>query len=146
VRDDIGQQEAWKYYLQSFGLDKVVGLLWELVPFSFVLDWFTNAQERINSLSGNMFVDSPFTAFKRFTVSIKDIERQTHYCLPNFQESTHGMNTWDKPTKPFAVLETLQTRYQRLLKIPSTSGVVDLRNLGLFHAISGGALVIQRLP
>jgi hypothetical protein len=146
VRDDIGQQEAWKYYLQAFGLDKVIGLGWELIPFSFVLDWFTNTQERINSLTGNLLVDSPFTAFKRFTYSILDTEKQTHYCLPNAQESEHGMNTWDKPTKPFPVLETEERHYQRFIHPPSTSGIIDLRNLGLFHAISGGALVIQRLP
>jgi hypothetical protein len=146
VRDDIGQQEQWKYYLQTFGFDKILGLGWELIPFSFVVDWFTNFQERINNLSGNLLFDSPFTAFKRVCCSITDWESQTHYCLPNAQDSEFGMNTWDKPTKPFAFLETQTRRYQRLLEIPDTSGVVDLRNLGLFHLITGGSLVIQRLP
>lgn len=145
VRADIGDESVWDYYLQTFGLDKIVGLAWEAIPFSFVLDWFTNFQERINSLSTTV-VDSPFVAFKRFTHSMKQHEKVRHFCMPNPSDSEYGMNTLDKPIKPWPVVETDHVRYQRFVSSPDTSGIIDLRNLGSFHAITSGALVIQLLP
>jgi hypothetical protein len=146
VRKDISAQGAWQYYVQDLGLDKILGLAWELVPFSFVVDWFTNAQERVNSLSSH-FDWGPFTAFKGMCFSEKTLEVTTHYSMPGFREyGLSGNPIISTPNKPFPVVTQRKSTYWRSLKAPSTSGVFDLSTLGLFHAITGGALIIQRLP
>lgn len=141
VREELNYSELWKAYIQYFGISKIAGLAWELVPFSFVLDWFTNTQERINYLT-RPSLGSPFTEFQGITYSRKQVTKESvHYCggyNPVLQAYMVS------PNKPFGLFTIEKSNYERYLNIPSTSGVVDMSTLGLFHSITGGALLIQR--
>lgn len=141
VREDLNLGEAWKAYLQYFGINKVAGLAWELIPFSFVVDWFTNAQERINMIRIPVG-DGPFTEFARFCASEKHEDIEDLYCIPGFV-SALGMPV-TTPTDPFVVATKTTTLYSRYPKIPDVSGVVDTSTLGLFHYGTTAALLVQR--
>jgi hypothetical protein len=141
VREELNYSEAWKAYQQYFGLSKIAGLAWELIPFSFVLDWFTNAQERINYLT-RFSTGSPFTEFRGITYSMKQLTKETVYLVPGYNPTLTGYVV--SPDKPFPLFTIEKSNYERYLNIPSTSGVVDMSTLGLFHAITGGALLVQR--
>lgn len=141
VREELNYSEAWKAYQQYFGLSKVIGLAWELIPFSFVLDWFTNAQERINYLT-RFSTGSPFTEFRGITYSMKQITREAVHQMPGYNPVLQAYVV--SPNKPFPLFTIEKSNYERYLNIPSTSGVVDMSTLGLFHAITGGALLVQR--
>lgn len=141
VRDDISFTNDWVAYLQYFGINKVVGLAWELIPFSFVIDWFTNAQERINSLT-RLRTGGPFVEFRNLCHSVKKNHSERLYFLPGRDTSFGGPCT--SPDFPVLVATRDVVQYHRHPGIPNTSGVLDFGTLGLFHAITGAALVIQR--
>lgn len=141
VRDDLNWKDAWTAYLQHFGVNKVIGLAWELIPFSFVLDWFTNAQERINELT-RFRIGDPFSEIRNLSCSLTEETKYGYYCLPGFT-STIGAYMVN-PTSHFLIARGSMRNYSRYLTIPETSGVVDFSSLGLFQAIASGALLVQR--
>lgn len=142
VRDDIAYSGDWAAYLQYFGINKVVGLAWELIPFSFVVDWFTNAQERINSLTRLRF-GGPFVEFRNISHSVKKLHREKLIFSPVNDHSFGGLTISPSSDTIVAYRDTIE--YHRRPGIPDTSGVLDFSALGLFHAISGAGLIIQRI-
>jgi hypothetical protein len=63
VRPDLDWNDTWSAYLQYFGIDHMIGLAWELVPFSFVVDWFTNAKARIDYYT-RLRTGGPFSSIR----------------------------------------------------------------------------------
>lgn len=140
VRRDIEWSDVWSAYLQFFGINKIVGLAWELIPYSFVVDWFTNAQERINELT-RIEGPKPYTEFGRLWASEKKTLVEELYCIPGRSSVlTMPMTT---PNAPFVVLNRETTEYSRFPRIPDSSGVVDLSNFTSFHATLLAALTGQ---
>jgi hypothetical protein len=143
VRSDLSYGSDWAAYLQYFGINKVVGLAWELIPFSFVIDWFTNCQERLNSLTRLRIGNGPFTEVRNISHSVKLHHSENLYYIPGRDESWGGGPL--DPSSAIVVAKRNIIDYTRKLGIPDTSGVVDFSTLGLFHSITGGALIVQRI-
>jgi len=141
VRDDLNWKDAWSAYLQHFGVNKVVGLAWELIPFSFVLDWVTNAQERINELT-RFRIGDPFSEIRNLSCSLTEETKYGYYLIPGFTSSIGAYMV--NPTSHVLLAKGSMRTYSRYLTIPETSGVVDFSSLGLFQAIASGALIVQR--
>lgn len=141
VRDDLNWKDVWSAYLQHFGVNKVVGLAWELIPFSFVLDWFTNAQERINELT-RFRIGDPFSEIRNLSCSLTEETKTGIYLIPGLNQVLSAYMA--KPDGPVLLATISQRTYSRYLTLPETSGVVDFSNLGLFQAIASGALLVQR--
>jgi len=142
VRADLSHGSDWAAYLQYFGINKVVGLAWELIPFSFVVDWFTNVQERLNSLT-RLRTGGPFTEFRNICHSIKLHHQESLFLIPG-KDNVYGYSCIS-PTSPLLIAKRDIVDYNRSLGIPDTSGVVDFSALGLFHAMTGAALIVQRV-
>ena len=56
--------------MQQFGIANPVAIAWELVPFSFVLDWFVNVGDYLNSLTDFVGVElknASYTTFTRYS-------------------------------------------------------------------------------
>jgi len=140
VREDVSLLKPWQAYLEYFGVNKVVGLAWELIPFSFVIDWFTNAQERINSLT-RIRVSNPFSEIININYSQKFL---TKYDLKvNFGSTCPGIAGGQIPVEfrgPHTVGNIISSSYQRGLMPFDTTGVWSPSNLGVGHAITSGAL------
>lgn len=141
VRSDLSHASDWAAYLQYFGINKVVGLAWELIPFSFVLDWFTNVQERLNTLT-RLHTGGPFVEFRNICHSVKLTHQETLVYVPGRDASFGGTCISPSSATPLATRTVVD--YQRSVGLPNTSGVVDFTALGLFHAITGTALILQR--
>jgi hypothetical protein len=143
VRDDLSFSEDWKAYVQYFGLHKVLGLAWELVPFSFVVDWVTNAGSYINKYT-TPALGSPFYNIRGVSHSTKESLVETLKISPTF-----FMSDWDGRTlamsTPPEVASCETTTYHRYPRLPTTSGFVDFSNLGTFHFLASGALLIQKI-
>jgi hypothetical protein len=140
VNEDLTYKETWKAYLEYFGVNKVVGLAWELIPFSFVVDWFTNAQERINSLTRLRF-GGPFVDIQGICSSDKLTTESTLYMWPGRNPAYSASIT--HPDRHFKIGTLTSTSYSRIPGIPDTSGVVDFSTLGLFHGLAASSLLIQ---
>lgn len=143
VREDLNFEDTWSAYLQYFGINKILGLAWELIPFSFLLDWFTNTQEYIN-FYGRLNAVSPFTELTRLWASEKRETWEQLYCIPGYSPSRQL--TIESPVDPFVVANRYITDYSRYITIPDVSGVVDLSALGLFHSLASASLIVQQIP
>jgi hypothetical protein len=143
VRLDINDASKWRPYAEYFGLNKIVGTAWELIPFTFVVDWFTNAQERINDLTRVRLGEGPFMNVTSIGHSIKQIVTTDIVLYPGF-DAPYG-TTLIAPHSPTPLCQVDTVRYIRSPGLPDTSGVIDLSTLGLFHAVTGGELIVQRI-
>jgi len=142
IRADINESSRWRAYMEYFGINKAVGTAWELIPFSFVVDWFTNAQERINQLTRLPLGESPFMNLTAIGCSTKNIALYDYVCNPGYDQ-TNGYNL-QQPDSQFPVFSYAVTEYTRLPYIPDTSTVVDLSTLGSFQGWAAGELLIQK--
>jgi hypothetical protein len=142
VRDDIHEASRWRAYSEYFGLNKVVGTVWELIPFSFVFDWFTNAQEAINKLTRIPLGSSPFINLCAVGHSTKNIALYEYTCIPGY-DLISGYARME-PSEPFPCFRYAVTDYTRESGFPDTSLFADLSNFGLFHGITAGELLLQK--
>lgn len=142
VREDLTYGESWKAYLQHFGANKVLGTAWELIPFSFVVDWFLPVQELINKT--RLPIGNPFVEMRSFCCSLKETEELGLFCQPGLKYNAPATRL-TSPSSYFHVATKTTSRYERFSTVPETSGVVDVSTLGLFHSLATGSLVIQRL-
>lgn len=142
VREDINKASKWRAYAEYFGLNKVVGTAWELIPFSFVVDWFTNAQERLNDLTRLRLGEGPFMNIASLSSSVKNSLIYEYVLYPGLDET--DTLTMTSPSSPTPLLRVEVSDYLRSPYIPDTSGVVDISALGLFHASTFGELLIQK--
>lgn len=142
VRDTTNNPlSVWGAYKSLFGISDVIQLAWELVPFSFVIDWFTNTQERIDSIFKSK--DSPFVAIKDLTFTVKEEKIENAYVSPHFYRSS--IQSYCDFTDWTLVGTRVSKLYDRTFQCPDTSGVIDVSHLGTFHGLTFGALLFQRL-
>jgi hypothetical protein len=142
VREDLNYAGQWSAYTQYFGLQKVAGLAWELVPMSFVLDWFTNAQDYINRYLSPPVVN-PFYNMRGLCHSLKQLTKESLWLGPNYlyQEDSATLTT---PSTATRVCSLTTSSYVRTPTLPSSSGTVDFSNLGLFHYATLGVMLLQK--
>jgi hypothetical protein len=140
IREDLDWEDSWSAYLQYFGIGKMVGLLWELVPFSFVVDWVSNAQEHINHVS-RLRTGGPFCGIRSLCASEKSITRKNLMFHPGYNASLQCQIT--NPVGPNLIGHCDQINYYRYASIPTTSGLVDFSNLGSFQYVKFAELVFQ---
>lgn len=143
VKENLNWSDNWATYYQAFGLNKAIGLAWELIPYSFVLDWFTNTQEHVNKLtrpSGN----GPFTEITGLTSSLKEETVKSLWMIPGISRST-GYSIIN-PSGPRRLAYQTQSTFTRQTSLPKHQGYeVDLSSLGTFQYVHGAALIIQRV-
>jgi hypothetical protein len=123
VRHDIDTVSAWKYYCDLFGLHKVPGLIWELVPYSFVVDWVTDVQERINRAS-TAPLWSPFSEVQAVCSSYKTAITDHLYLVPG--NALSASMPWACTTKGTVLVAKRSTSdYERFPGLPEASGTLD---------------------
>lgn len=141
IRPDLDWNDTWTAYGQYFGLDRIVGLAWELIPFSFCVDWFTNVKSRIDYYT-RIRAGSPFCGIRNVCASLKTESKFCLFANPGYDPSDQMQIK--SPMSPVHIADQSVVDYQRYNSIPSTSGVVDLSSLGLFHGVTAGELILQR--
>jgi hypothetical protein len=142
IRTDINEASRWRAYAEYFGLNKVVGTAWELIPFSFVADWFTNSQEAINNLTRIPLGESPFLNMTSIGHSWKNLAVYD-YVINSGYDQTNGYSRME-PNSQFPCFSYAITDYTRLPGFPDTSWFANPSNLGLFQAVTGGELLLQK--
>lgn len=142
VREDLNYAAQWSAYVQYFGLQKAAGLLWELVPLSFVIDWFTDAQEYINRYLSPP-VTNPFYNMRSLSHSLKQELSESVWVGSGYYKA-EDQSTVEEPSSAFRICTRRTTSYTRSPSLPETSGFVDFSNLGLFHYITLGTMLLQK--
>lgn len=124
LREDLG----------LLGVEDAVKVAWELVPFSFVLDWFINVSQWLNA------IDDPVGMTERVqTYSIKTREFSKVRCAPvSYNEYwQNGAERWSITISGFS-FQTTRQWFQRDVDLPTDilrpewgSGVNLVRGLDL---------------
>jgi len=138
-RDDLSFNDTWSAYLQYFGINKMVGLAWELVPMSFVIDWFTNCQERINYLT-RLDTGSPFSEVTCLGHSLKKVSMEDLFIVPP-DSSVFGLPR--ASSEAIHLASRSVSHYERIPGLPDTSGIISLDYLGPSRISSLGEIIFQ---
>lgn len=98
----------------ALGLNNPLGVIWEAIPYSFVVDWFAHVSTLLNHLSIQPFEGE--WKVDRVTNSVKDVHR---YEVWQYSYVAQGFNT----PKLLGVAEA--TRYNRYLSLPLTPSFIN---------------------
>lgn len=136
VRKDIGPSATYKAYAEYFGINKVITLAWELIPFSFVVDWVTNAGEYIEKWT-RLGIGSPFLGTRNLTAARTISSGREIYIDRGY------VNGLGNLTDRIFIGKVSSKLYVRSLSIPAYSPVVDFSTWGSFQNVISGALLTQ---
>jgi len=121
---DRHSNEVVKYlaWMDSLGLKLTPGVIWEAIPFSFVVDWFINVGDYLNQLDSDN-LDSVIEIVD-FCYSIKSVTTHSHYI---------GIYT-GVPQNPRErlVLKWEEAEYTRRRVIPDTGELFGLKFNGRY--------------
>jgi hypothetical protein len=128
------------YTLQALGVNKLVEAAWDLVPFSFVVDWMVNWRS---------FSRDPRSYFASHATKLLGHSIRQEWVLkpsctvqaPPFHDGTDGPTaTWQGQDHPCL------SKYDRLPGFPSgTSEAGVFKSLSKTNLIDGAALILQRI-
>jgi hypothetical protein len=146
VRNDINTKGDWTAYAQYFGIEHIVGLAWELIPYSFLVDWVTNAQERLRNLT-RLHFGGPFSEITGLSASLKETVETSVIVTPGYiATGWYNRALWFYDiTKPFPVAYGHFQRYRRWLLPPDESTIFTPGDGKFFHFLTGGSLLVQKL-
>lgn len=141
VRDDINNKGSFAAYAQYFGVNNIVGLAWELIPFSFMVDWVTNAQERLRNLT-RLQLGGPFSELRSICCSEK---LEQNFDLMICPGAWHSSPVFQADiSNPINVGSGVVSTFSRSLVIPDESVPLDFDGIGIFHILATGAIIMQR--
>jgi len=141
VRDDINHKGDWAAYMQYFGIQHIVGLAWELIPYSFLIDWVTNAQARIRNLTRLRF-GGPFSELTGLSCSEKTTDVVQVRLHPGW---ANGISAYVRGPKSQLVGYRNSVVYWRTLLPPESSSFLNIPEVKSFQLLTGSALIIQNL-
>jgi hypothetical protein len=138
--DSIDIHNRLRFTLQALGVDRVTEAVWDLVPFSFVIDWLINWRS---------FAKDPRTKFqnhhvRRLGYSVKE----EWYCIPIFEYDRPPFTTGGPRLQASSMgsAQIVQSAYSRTPGFPpgsETAGVFS--SLSITNLVDGAALILQRI-
>jgi hypothetical protein len=123
--DDLDGISAWiRVIAGRLGLDNPVKLFWQVLPFSFVVDWFTHVSTRLDHLTRV----NPGTGWNvdRFTWSLR-----YNFSWRLSQVADKGLSS----DREIQIVNVPVTQYIRALGLPVDTGLLDLFNLSLHQQL-----------
>lgn len=124
------------FMADSFGLNNPLEIAWDLVPYSFVLDWFLpigDSLAALNSTTGLTKMGDSVTEFL--------VERRDYRAYPNVPSNFD--RTWYIPNSSGSMIRYSHTRSLTPLGFLAVLPIIRLPS-SLWHAITSVALINQR--
>lgn len=132
----IGQMD---HVLRRLGTGEVAEALWDLVPWSFVVDWFTHINRFVRQAP--ILWNSANLRRVGYSVKVDHIG----YAIARSQTFT-DFTGWSLQNEAVLSDQVVQTSYQRSLGFPPNCSSVGLfGNLNKTQIADGIALIVQRL-
>lgn len=126
-----------------FRLGDLAGTAWELIPMSFVVDWFFHVDKRIEGFnSSGLLQYGPYASLEEINISSK-LERIFAVYKHYHTDSPFGPN--DSPQGEVRIGDYYISEYRRNYLLDRRSDSLDYRNMDAFKLITSGALAIQRV-
>lgn len=122
-----GLEQQVRGFLDAFGLARPASTLWELIPFSFVVDWFVNVGGFIRSNERDWL--EPVLNITDFCHSIK-------YTYSGKEEFQRGLGSWATS------VTTESSVYRRYVSVPNMRGDFDADGLNARRVLLSTSLLI----
>lgn len=120
---------------RRFGFDDPLGTAWEMIPFSFVIDWVVNVGEFLNSLTPKITLPC---IFKDLGYSVKIVQEWEH-------EWVHKPSINGPKALGGVVQHCARTFYTRRNGLPLSFGGVDFSIPSNGQLWTGLALLMQKI-
>jgi len=117
--------QAWS---QAFGIDKPLSVAWNAIPFSFVVDWFVDVGEWIDSLQAEPVLP----------IVIEDFSHSAKYSF----RSSANLEFW-KGVLLSPIGSGEHSYYERRRDLPSTVAPLNVRFPTIEQITLGAALLVQ---
>jgi hypothetical protein len=147
VSDDFVQSAVYRY----MGLDNILSNIWEVLPFSFVLDWFVDVGGAISRARENIARDNADKSVEIYKPwhSMKVEQFFTSATFPRNLDDCWG--GWyplygenPVPTYTASGCSGYQRTYERNPSMPSDAYSPEvLQGLSVTHLVDGGAILYQ---
>lgn len=131
----VVNQSGVKNRLNDFGAFDIPRYMWEVVPFSFVVDWFVPIGDWLGAITpkvGVEVIDSGVTVF-----TSKTVER----VLESYVPSATGVGSWPSPPYPLGTSDGFKaSSLVRSIGLPTPLLPVPEVNLNLKRLVDAAAL------
>jgi hypothetical protein len=142
LRPDAATRSFAEFTASRLRLDDVFGIAWELIPYSFVADWFFRIGDRIHAFQHDQILKyGPFSSITDWNLSRKRTAIYEVFINPS---GWSGFGIQDSP-KFWSAGSIKTTTYQRNLNFDGDILAGYISRLGSFQFITGGALLLQKL-
>lgn len=144
--DSIHTKLLW----DAYGVSNIFGTVWDVLPYSFVVDWFYNLGEVCAQMDNYLFHTSPLVRLGKLTDVWASIVRRTSYELSGF---TAVQTSSTSRTEGFSPPEVMALSSGQFLRRPVASGNVGnfLQTLSVggqpltcAQTVTGLELLVQR--
>jgi hypothetical protein len=129
--------------ISALGLDRPLHVLWEVIPFSFVIDWFLPVADLVDKFDTNL-TDvgrmAPLSELTDFTHSLK-IDRYVTY---DFYQNCSGPYASSSVSGPYPAGGCRYTTYDRWTGFPPVGGFTAPNGWNLRRTALSAALIVQR--
>lgn len=127
-----------EYAMQNLGTKDIRGALWDLLPFSFVVDWFINlsnltTMNSIYKLQSSRVRNLCFSTKTRFTAD---------FLVQSYAMSMRGYITGTPQTMPNVLVRETYERNLGFPPVSLTDGIFG--GFSVTHLMDGAALIAQR--
>jgi hypothetical protein len=133
-------------FLERWGLTNPAGVIWELIPYSFVIDWFLPIEDYLTSLHALSVIQGTFVDSQTF-------EKGFNYCIKLGRPYKPGSSVIFKDGNPLGYRREFE--FSRTIKTPLSLGfdlakdlpraIVPKWDLNIKQVANGASLVMQRL-
>jgi hypothetical protein len=124
--------------LDAYGIDRLISSLWEAIPYSFVVDWFINVGDLLESLESHLKGDL-------FPVRILDFAHSVKYKYTTRLIHNQGqLGTSHLKVSDILLMERSVTRYIRRREAPCLYARLNVRAPSLNQVLLGGSLIFAR--
>jgi hypothetical protein len=134
LHSQLGRVES---LIHSFGVSKMASVLWEAIPYSFVVDWFVGIGDLIDSLEDSILDPLPIVIHD-FSHSLK-YEYKT---ILEVETSYNGGSTYSTGTDYYM---RRQSVYERRRDVPSLWDSLSARSPNLNKAGLGLSIIVLQM-
>jgi hypothetical protein len=141
IDERVREITRFQHYLNALGVTKLVDAVWDLVPFSFVVDWFIN-WNKLKRLTYESMINS------QLIVRMGYSDKFQYYVKPKTWIHDYGPYPYIPPTHS-EWLGNEQVAYSSYVRVPGFPPSTE--DSGFFGSLSkteinaGTALIIQKL-
>lgn len=145
--DSIRTKLLW----DAYGISNIFGTVWDILPYSFVIDWFTNIGEVVDQMDTYLFHTSPLVRLGKLTDVWASITRRTSYEITNFKPVRSSNISYTSTMNNPGLMTLSSGQYVRRPLSPGSVGSV-LPNLTVggqpltcAQTVTGLELLVQRV-